>query len=189
MVVGAPFFSRKAGIAGRGVGDQGCAGRRATRMPGPSRSSPRWESTDREAGRSARGGIGRLLPRVGRSARLPDALPALAVLAIFAAGESRFRGIRHLHWKESDRIAGVETLATAAGARCVAGDDEIAITGPPRPGRAAPLRMPTFDDHRLAMAAALLSLALPSMLIESPGCVGKSYPGFFRDLETILLRD
>ena len=145
---------------------------------------------DREAAEiRARGDRGALVPVSVEARDFPDAVPALAVLAIFAAGESRFREIRHLRWKESDRIAGVETLATAAGARCVARDDEIAITGPPRPGRVAPLRIPTFDDHRLAMAAALLSLALPSLLIESPGCVGKSYPGFFRDLETILLRD
>jgi 3-phosphoshikimate 1-carboxyvinyltransferase len=38
------------------------------------------------------------------------------------------------------------------------------------------------------MAAALLSLAVPGTLIENPGCVAKSYPGFFRDLETILVR-
>jgi 3-phosphoshikimate 1-carboxyvinyltransferase len=119
----------------------------------------------------------------------PDAVPALAALSIFAAGESRFRGIAHLRWKESDRIAGVEALAAAAGVRCVVQDDGIAITGPPGVSRIGATCLPTFEDHRLAMAGALLSLALPSLLIETPDCVGKSYPGFFRDLETILLRD
>jgi 5-enolpyruvylshikimate-3-phosphate synthase len=38
------------------------------------------------------------------------------------------------------------------------------------------------------MAAALLSLSSSGTLIESPGCVSKSYPAFFRDLETILVR-
>ena len=185
-----PFFAA-AGIAGGEVSVTGL------RWPSGDADAQALEvvasmgvHVDREAEEiRARGDRGALGPVSVEARDFPDAVPALAVLAIFAAGESRFRGIRHLRWKESDRIAGVETLATAAGARCVAGDDEIAITGPPRPGRAAPLRMPTFDDHRLAMAAALLSLALPSILIESPGCVGKSYPGFFRDLETILLRD
>jgi 3-phosphoshikimate 1-carboxyvinyltransferase len=145
---------------------------------------------ERQAGEiRARGSPGALTPASVEARDFPDAVPALAILAMFARGESRFRGIRHLRWKESDRIAGVEALAAAAGARCVAGEDGIAITGPPRPSRIALTRLSTFDDHRLAMAAALLSLALPSLLIASPDCVGKSYPGFFRDLETILVRD
>jgi 3-phosphoshikimate 1-carboxyvinyltransferase len=145
---------------------------------------------DREAGEiRARGSPGTLTPFSVEARDFPDAVPTLAALAVFAAGESRFRGIAHLRLKESDRIAGVEALAVAAGARCVAGEGEIAITGPPRRTGIALTRLPTFDDHRLAMAAALLSLALPGLLIESPDCVGKSYPGFFRDLETILVRD
>jgi 5-enolpyruvylshikimate-3-phosphate synthase len=40
----------------------------------------------------------------------------------------------------------------------------------------------------MAMAAALLSLSSSGTLIENPRCVAKSYPAFFRDLETILVR-
>jgi 3-phosphoshikimate 1-carboxyvinyltransferase len=185
-----PFFAA-AGIAGGEVSVTGL----------------RWPSRDADAGAldvvasmgvgveretgeiRARGSRGGLNPVSVEARAFPDAVPALAALAIFAAGESRFRGIRHLRWKESDRIAGIEALAAAAGAACVAKDDEIAITGPPRRSRIALTRLPTSDDHRLAMAAALLSLALPSLLIATPDCVGKSYPGFFRDLETILVRD
>jgi len=46
--------------------------------------------------------------------------------------------------------------------------------------------LPTFGDHRIAMAAALLSLARGGCLIENPGCVAKSYPSFFRDLATLI---
>jgi 3-phosphoshikimate 1-carboxyvinyltransferase len=38
------------------------------------------------------------------------------------------------------------------------------------------------------MTAALLALRLPGLLIEDPGCVAKSYPGFFRDLEALARR-
>jgi 3-phosphoshikimate 1-carboxyvinyltransferase len=117
----------------------------------------------------------------------PDAVPVLGARAAFAAGESRFREIAHLKWKESDRIAAVGGLLAAAGASAAAGEAEIAVVGPPRPADGIP-RLPTFGDHRIAMAAALLALRLPGALIENPGCVAKSYPGFFRDLETILLR-
>ncbi|PYQ64173.1 MAG: 3-phosphoshikimate 1-carboxyvinyltransferase [Acidobacteria bacterium] len=121
------------------------------------------------------------------AADFPDAVPVLTALAAFAEGESRFAGIGHLRVKESDRIAALAALAQAAGATALDRPGELSIAGPPRPA-AAPARLPTFEDHRLAMAAALLSLGVPGALIENPDCVAKSYPGFFRDLETILVR-
>lgn len=185
-----PFFAA-AGIGGGEVAVTGLT------WPSPDADARALEvvgsmgvTVERDAGEiRARGSPGALIPVSVEARHFPDAVPALAALAVFAAGESRFRGIRHLRWKESDRIAGVEALATAAGARCVAGQDELSITGPPARRRVAVTRFQTFDDHRLAMAAALLSLALPSCLIETPDCVAKSYPAFFRDLETILVRD
>jgi 3-phosphoshikimate 1-carboxyvinyltransferase len=40
----------------------------------------------------------------------------------------------------------------------------------------------------MAMAAAILALRLPGILIEDPDCVAKSYPRFFRDLEELGVR-
>ncbi len=135
----------------------------------------------------ARADRGSLAPVSVPARDFPDAVPVLAALAAFADGESRFLGIGHLRLKESDRIAALATLAQAAGALGGERAGELSITGPPR-RRNGIVRLPTFDDHRLAMAAALLSLAVPGALIENPGCVAKSYPDFFRDLETILVR-
>jgi 3-phosphoshikimate 1-carboxyvinyltransferase len=118
----------------------------------------------------------------------PDSVPALAALAAYAKGESRFRGIAHLRGKESDRVAALAALAVATGASAFSGKDELVVTGPPRSESRGIACLPTFDDHRMAMAAALLSLSARGTLIENPGCVSKSYPGFFRDLETILVR-
>lgn len=117
----------------------------------------------------------------------PDAVPALAALAAHAEGESRFRGVAHLRGKESDRLEAVATLLKMAGAEAQTGEDELVVVGPRRRAGVAP-RFPTFDDHRIAMAAALLSLSSDGALIENPGCVAKSYPAFFRELETILVR-
>ncbi len=136
----------------------------------------------------ARGERGSLAPVAVDARDFPDAVPVIAALAASAEGESRLRGIGHLRFKESDRIAAVATLAQEAGALAFAGAEDLSITGPLRRRGKGLLRLPTFDDHRLAMAAALLSLAVPGTLIENPGCVAKSYPGFFRDLETILVR-
>lgn len=114
-------------------------------------------------------------------------MPVLAALAVFADGESRFRDVAHLRVKESDRIAAIADLLDVAGAGAAPGDQEIVVGGTLGP-RGGVLRFRTVNDHRIAMAAALLALRLPGALIENPGCVAKSYPGFFRDLETILLR-
>jgi 3-phosphoshikimate 1-carboxyvinyltransferase len=136
----------------------------------------------------ARAVRGSLTPVSVEAGDFPDAVPVLAALAAIARGESHFVGIAHLRLKESDRIAALATLARAAGALAGAQTEELSITGPPRSRGNGAVRLPTFDDHRLAMAAALLSLAVPGTLIENPGCVAKSYPGFFGDLETILVR-
>jgi 3-phosphoshikimate 1-carboxyvinyltransferase len=128
------------------------------------------------------------LRTVSISARdFPDAVPSLAALAAHATGESRFRGVAHLRGKESDRLDAIVKLFAAAGIRASAGDDELVVAGPPR-SVSGLMRLPTFGDHRIAMAAALISLSSAGALIENPGCVSKSYPRFFRDLETILVR-
>ena len=135
----------------------------------------------------ARAAAGRLSAVTIEAGRFPDSVPSLAALACLASGVSGFEGVAHLRWKESDRIASVMTLVAAAGARAREEDGNLLVEGPPgrRPGAHV---LPTSADHRIAMAAALVALALPGCLIENPGCVAKSYPGFFRDLETLAVR-
>ena len=43
----------------------------------------------------------------------------------------------------------------------------------------------TYDDHRMAMAFAPLALIIPELEIEDADVVEKSYPAFWRDLETV----
>lgn len=118
----------------------------------------------------------------------PDAVPSLAALAALAPGESRFSGIGHLRLKESDRIAALAALLTACGARAVAEEDALVVVGPAAADRGAASPLPTAGDHRMAMAAAIVGIARPGILIENPSCVSKSYPGFFRDLQAISVR-
>ena len=134
---------------------------------------------------TARARRGALSPVTAVATDFPDAVPALAALAALAPGESRFEGIAHLRLKESDRIAALAALLTAAGARASAMEDSLVVEGPAGPRADSVVRLPTFGDHRIAMAGGLLALALPGLLIESPDCVSKSYPSFFKDLATI----
>ena len=166
----------------------------------------RWPSADADAGAlpvlekmgiRIASGPGRLTASARRgdlravsveAADFPDSVPSLAVLAALAQGQSVFSGVGHLRLKESDRLAALAALVAAVGAKAEADEDALVITGPATGGAGAVIRLSTFRDHRIAMAAGLLSLRLPNLLIEDPGCVAKSYPGFFRDLEALAVR-
>ena len=130
---------------------------------------------------------GALLPVSVVATDFPDSVPVLAALAALAAGRSRFAGIGHLRWKESDRLESCAGIVSSFGAEARADPDGIDVEGPARPS-AGIVRLWTHGDHRIAMAAALLCLARPGLLLQNPSCVAKSYPNFFRDLETIVVR-
>ena len=44
-----------------------------------------------------------------------------------------------------------------------------------------PVVIETYNDHRMAMAFALLGLVRPGIAIRNPACVAKSYPTFWKD--------
>jgi 3-phosphoshikimate 1-carboxyvinyltransferase len=105
----------------------------------------------------------------------PDAVPAIAVVAAFAKGTTRIRNIGHLREKECDRIDAVTSQLEKMGIRTGQGDDWLTVTG----GTPSGAFINTFNDHRIAMAFAVAGLKVPGMQIENPGCVGKSFPGFW----------
>jgi 3-phosphoshikimate 1-carboxyvinyltransferase len=127
-----------------------------------------------------------LRPASAAATGFPDAVPALAALAMLVPGRSEFSGVGHLRLKESDRLASLGALAATVGARADASEDALAIEG--GVSRPALVRVATFRDHRIAMAAGILALRFPGILIEDPDCVAKSYPGFFRDVERLARR-
>jgi 3-phosphoshikimate 1-carboxyvinyltransferase len=60
-------------------------------------------------------------------------------------------------------------------------DDGLRIT--PRPMHGADVE--SYNDHRIAMSLALIGLKVPGVVIKNPGCVAKTYPGFWQDLEKL----
>jgi 3-phosphoshikimate 1-carboxyvinyltransferase len=112
---------------------------------------------------------------------IPDAVLALAVVAAFADGPSTLRNIAHLRIKESDRLAALETELRRLGAGARASADALRVE--PAPLHAA--RVATYDDHRMAMSFALAGLRVPGVEIENPGCVAKTWPGYFEMLDAL----
>ena len=110
-----------------------------------------------------------------------DTAPTLAAIAPFASGPVHIRNVAHLRWQESDRLRAVATELGRLGARVEERDDGISVW--PSPLHAA--RIATYDDHRIAMAFALVGLKVPGVEIADPGCVAKTFPDFFARLETL----
>ena len=113
---------------------------------------------------------------------LSDTAPTLAVVAAFAETPSRVHGIGFIREKESDRVAGPVTELRRAGVDAEEFDDGFVI----RPaGLPAPATFETYDDHRMAMALALVGLVVPGVAVRNPGCVAKTFPGFFAALDQL----
>ena len=109
---------------------------------------------------------------------LSDTAQTLAAVAVYADGPTRVTGVGAIRWKETDRIAAVVTELR----RCGIDADEEADGFLVRPGTPRPTVVRTYEDHRMAMSFALLGLRVPGIAIEDPGCVAKTYPGYFADL-------
>jgi len=135
-------------------------------------------STRVSAGKSLRG-------HDANYARMPDAAVMAMVLAACADGPSLFTGLATLRVKESDRIAAVATGLRALGATVETGDDWARIHPLPAIDPAMNTAIDTVNDHRIAMAFAILGLARGGVSIANPGCVGKSWPGFWTSLDLL----
>ncbi len=111
---------------------------------------------------------------------LVDELPALAVAAAFADGETRVTGAQELRVKESDRIRamvdGLRTLGFDADERP---DGMILAGGGPRRPPRGPVD--SHGDHRVAMALAIAGLRVGVTVLDT-SCVRSSYPGFANTL-------
>ncbi len=108
----------------------------------------------------------------------PDLVPALAVVAANAEGETRFTNAARLRLKESDRLAAVASLIHALGGSAQELPDELVVRGGQLTGGA----VDSFHDHRIAMAVAIAAVrcAGPVTILDA-GAVDKSYPAFFKD--------
>ncbi len=113
---------------------------------------------------------------------IPDTAQTLAAIAPFASGPTTISGIASARVKETDRIAATCTELRRLGVRV----DEFAGGLRIYPAVALrPARVETYDDHRMAMAFALVGLRVPGIEIIGAGCVSKTFPAFFDVLASL----
>jgi 3-phosphoshikimate 1-carboxyvinyltransferase len=112
-------------------------------------------------------------------------VPTLATLAAFNTTPVRFVGITNLRVKECDRIAAMATeLSRLSFGLAVEDGDELVVTPAPME-RLSGAHIETHSDHRIAMSLALAGLRVPSVTILDPGCVGKTYPNYWKDMAAL----
>lgn len=113
---------------------------------------------------------------------MPDVVPTLAAVALFAQGKTTIRNVAHLRLKESDRLKVVAAEWKRLGARVEELSDGLIIEG----GR--PLKgtvVDPHDDHRIAMSLAVVGLKVPRLMIANEACVNKSFPTFWELWNTL----
>lgn len=109
----------------------------------------------------------------------PDLFPPLAALAANCEGTSRIKGVSRLKHKESDREKAIISLCESLNISASVDGDFMLITG----GKISGGVVDSFNDHRIAMAAAVMALnASDVVVINDSDCVAKSYPEFFDDM-------
>ena len=120
-------------------------------------------------------GTGRLRGVTVDMADISDTAQTLAAIAPFADGPTTVTGIGFIRGKETDRIAAVVTELRRLGIEATEDADGFTVhPGAPRPGVVS-----TYHDHRMAMSFALTGLRVPGIEIADPGCVAKTFPGFW----------
>ena len=116
---------------------------------------------------------------------IPDAAMTIAICALFAEGTTTIRNIASWRVKETDRIRAMTNELRSVGAMVEEGVDFLRVT-PPVDGLTASASIATYDDHRMAMCFSLVSLGGVPIRINDPGCVAKTFPGYFNVFRTIV---
>ncbi|WP_320006127.1 3-phosphoshikimate 1-carboxyvinyltransferase [Maridesulfovibrio sp.] len=116
--------------------------------------------------------------------KCPDLVPTVAVVAAFADSPTTITNVAHLRIKECDRLEASAAEIIRAGGKAEITDDSITIfPAPLKKGERIVFK--TYDDHRLAMCTAIFAMAGIESVPEEPGCVDKSFPGFWEEWEKV----
>ncbi len=119
---------------------------------------------------------------------MPDQVPTLACLAPFASGTTVIRGAAHLRHKESDRLQVLTRELTQVGAQVEQREDGLRIEGSWSRGEVPQFEVAVDpqEDHRIAMAMAVLAAKRPGIRMRQPEVVAKSYREFWQHWQSLF---
>ncbi len=114
---------------------------------------------------------------------MPDVVLALAAVTALADGPTRIDNIANMRLKECDRINAAARELERLGVTVDEGRDYLVF----HPNESlGPARIHPYDDHRVAMAFAILSLVADGIEVEGPGCIAESFPNFWNEFNRFL---
>lgn len=118
------------------------------------------------------------------ASQIPDLVPALSVCAAMRRGRTLFVNAGRLRIKECDRLSAIAENLERLRVSVIESADSLEIEG--RESIEGGVRLPSYNDHRIAMSAAILATACSKpVVIEGAEAVNKSYPGFFDDFRRL----
>ena len=126
-------------------------------------------------------GPGRLRGVEADMGAFSDTMMTLAAIAPFASSPTTITNVGHSRHQETDRISAVVTELSRLGVGVEERPEGLRVS----PGPLRPAVVQTYGDHRMAMAFAVAGLAAPkpAVTLADPGCVTKTFPGYFRALD------
>tara|TARA_Y100000389_G_C17406080_1_gene488121 strand:- start:71 stop:1357 length:1287 start_codon:yes stop_codon:yes gene_type:complete len=115
---------------------------------------------------------------------IPDAAMTLAIMAVFADKPTKLKNIGSWRIKETDRILAMDNELTKMGVKVTTTQNSMTIFPQERLNDSVSIK--TYNDHRIAMCFSLFCLRNLSITIQDPDCVNKTYPDYFKDLESVI---
>lgn len=109
---------------------------------------------------------------------IPDLVPALSILGLFSPQPITLSDIKHLEYKESNRVEAIRQNINTLGGKTEYENNNLKII-PQKNYQGGTIK--TFNDHRIAMSFAIAGTKIPNVIIDNPDCVQKSYPDFWKD--------
>jgi 3-phosphoshikimate 1-carboxyvinyltransferase len=147
------------------------------------------EFTDKGVHLSKSSGLHKDTPVTLNFSDHPDIAPAVMTACALLGVHGSFSGLKSLQIKETDRLTALKNEYAKVGINAetyTTGNLIPAIEIPPSTLNFPPgLLINTYGDHRMAMTFAPLAILSGSIMIENPGVVTKSYPGFWNDLSSL----
>ncbi|MGH3107985.1 MAG: 3-phosphoshikimate 1-carboxyvinyltransferase [Rubrobacter sp.] len=110
-----------------------------------------------------------------------DTMITLAAISPFATSPTTIKNVGHTRLQETDRLSAVATELNRLGVKTHTTASSIRII----PNIVRPGVIRTYGDHRMAMAFAITGLVASGIRIGDPGCVAKTFPGYFGALESL----
>lgn len=119
--------------------------------------------------------------------QMPDVFPSLAVACMARRVAFKITGTANLKLKESDRVLAILEIAQQMGVDMQTDADAVWVDSYPETFNEE-VHVDVKDDHRIAMAAALLSVRLPKVFLSATDVVSKSYPEFWGEMARVGLK-